>query len=82
MTPQQTVVLTSLKHRGNRTTHEVADTIRAELPDSDHGYYDRAHATLARLQRRGLVGRNIKARYGDVASWYITHAGRKALAAL
>lgn len=71
LTPQQRHALEVLQE-GTGTTRQVAD---AMLPGRPTMTYDRAHAVLARLERRGLVRRGSVGR----AVWSITEHGQEAL---
>lgn len=73
LTPQQRQALEVL-HGGTQTTRQLADSM---LPGEPYMTYDRAHALLARLQRRGLVGRS---RVAGRWIWSITPTGQEALA--
>ena len=72
LTPQQRHALEVLQD-GTGTTRQIAE---AMLPGRPSMTYDRAHACLARLERRGLVSRSGVGR----AVWSITGHGTEALA--
>jgi predicted transcriptional regulator len=78
----QRFALAYLDSHGAKSAHDVAyEMTQAEVARNPiYGYrvgYDRAHESLKRLEKRGLVERNKVG--ASEARWSITGAGREAL---